>query len=262
MVSSDTSLAPDSTIKTASSVPAMTSSSDDSTCSAVVGLAISLPSTMPTRTAPTGPPNGIPARQSAADAPFRASTSGSFSWSAETARQMTWISFLKPLGNNGRMGRSISREVRISFSTGRPSRLKYPPGIRPPAYARSPANPELLDDRPVPLGVLLAQVLDQTPPLADQHQQTASRMVVLGVLLEVLGQAVDPLGEKRDLHLGRPRVSIVDAILLDEGLLLFDGQRHGASNRHVPGSPRLHLNGFKTPCFAANYGAMVPPAPR
>src|SRR5439155_1738750 len=47
---------------------------------------------------------------------------------------------------------------------------------------RSPANPELLDDRPVPLGVLLAQVLDQTPPLAAQHQQTASRMVVLGDL--------------------------------------------------------------------------------
>src|SRR5205814_200180 len=76
------------------------------------------------------------------------------------------------------------------------------------------------------------------------------------------GQAVDPLGEKRDLHLGRPRVSIVDAILLNEGLLLFDGQRHGASNRHVPGCPRLHLNGFKTPCFAAIYGAMVPSASR
>src|SRR5947209_4925404 len=110
---------------------------------------------------------------------------------------------------------------------------------------RSPANPELLDDRPVPLGVLLAQVLDQTPPLADQHQQTASRMVVLGVLLEVLGQAVDPLGEERDLHLGRPRVSIVDAILLNEGFLLFDGQRHEASNRHAQGSPGSTGTGSK-----------------
>ena len=89
MVSSATSLAPDSTIKTASSVPAMTSSSDDSACSPVVGLAMSLPSTMPTRTAPTGPSNGMPARQSAAEAPFMARTSGSFSWSAEMARQMT-----------------------------------------------------------------------------------------------------------------------------------------------------------------------------
>src|SRR4029077_5211330 len=53
------------------------------------------------------------------------------------------------------------------------------------------------------------------------------------------------LGEERDLHLGRPRVSIVDAILLNEGFLLFDGQRHGASNRHAPGSPSSTRTGSK-----------------
>ena len=34
-----------------------------------------------------------------------------------------------PSGNSGRIGRSIMRLVRISFSEGRPSRLMKPPGI-------------------------------------------------------------------------------------------------------------------------------------
>ena len=50
---------------------------------------------------------------------------------------MTWTSLRKPAGKSGRTGRSISREVRVSFFEGAPSRLKYPPGIRPPAYMRS-----------------------------------------------------------------------------------------------------------------------------
>ncbi len=133
MVSSSTSRAPASTIRTASSVAAMTRSSGERSCSLRVGLATNRPSTCPTRTAPTGPSNGIPLRHRAADAPFMASTSGSFSLSAEMARQITCTSLRKPLGNRGRIGRSMRREVRISCSAGRPSRLKYPPGIRPPA---------------------------------------------------------------------------------------------------------------------------------
>jgi hypothetical protein len=38
-----------------------------------------------------------------------------------------------PEGKSGRIGRSISRLVRISFSAALPSRLKKPPGIRPDA---------------------------------------------------------------------------------------------------------------------------------
>gem|GEM_PF-6150307 len=41
---------------------------------------------------------------------------------------MTCVSFLKPSTNSGRMGRSISREVRVSFSVGRPSLLKVAAG--------------------------------------------------------------------------------------------------------------------------------------
>ena len=40
---------------------------------------------------------------------------------------------MKPLGNSGRMGRSIWRAARIAFSLGRDSRLMKPPGILPAA---------------------------------------------------------------------------------------------------------------------------------
>jgi hypothetical protein len=47
--------------------------------------------------------------------------------------QMICTSLVNPLGNSGRTGRSMSRQVSVSFSVGRPSRLKNPPGILPAA---------------------------------------------------------------------------------------------------------------------------------
>ena len=86
-----------------------------------------------TRAAPIGPPNGIPEMDRAAEVPIRAAISGSWFLSADMTVATTCTSFMKPLGNSGRMGRSIRRQVRVSFSLGRPSRLKKPPGIRPAA---------------------------------------------------------------------------------------------------------------------------------
>src|SRR5260370_4318659 len=97
-----------------------------------------------------------------------------------------------------------------------------PCGVTP----RSPADSELVDDGAVALGVLALEVLEKAPALADEHQETPSGVVILGVLLEVIGEAVDALGEERDLHLGRPRIAFVDAELLDQALLLVDGQWH------------------------------------
>src|SRR6266850_724168 len=67
MTSSGSSFASDSTISTASLVPATTRSSWLSAISSSVGLSTySLP-TKPTRAAPIGPMNGAPDRQSAAE---------------------------------------------------------------------------------------------------------------------------------------------------------------------------------------------------
>ena len=91
------------------------------------------PSIRPTRTAAIGRSNGIAEIDSAAEAPVSASTSESFSSSADRSRAMTCVSRDHPAGNRGRIGRSIRRLVSTSFSVGLPSRLKKPPGIRPEA---------------------------------------------------------------------------------------------------------------------------------
>jgi hypothetical protein len=74
---------------------------------------------------------GSPDIVSAAETPTMATMSGSFSKSWVRTVQMTWVSFWKPLAKSGLIGLSIRRDVRVSFSLGRPSRLKKPPGILP-----------------------------------------------------------------------------------------------------------------------------------
>ena len=83
------------------------------------------------RTAPIGPSNGMPDTMSAADAPLIDATSCGFSRSAPMIVAMTCTSLRKPSGNDGRSGRSVSRQVRIAGSPGRPSRRKNDAGDLP-----------------------------------------------------------------------------------------------------------------------------------
>src|SRR5205085_3739610 len=93
--------------------------------------------------------------------------------------------------------------------------------------ARSSPQPELLDESAVAVEVLALEVVEQPPPLADEHQQAAPRVVVVLVLAEVLGEVVDAAREQRDLHLGRARIRVGLAELLDDFALLLGRQRHG-----------------------------------
>ena len=87
----------------------------------------------PTRTPAIVFSNGSDEIDSAAEAPVIARTSESFSVSAEMSSATICVSKNQPLGNSGRIGRSIRRLVSTSFSAGLPSRLKNPPGMRPDA---------------------------------------------------------------------------------------------------------------------------------
>ena len=136
------SVPPASTIMIATSPssrrrPATTISNVDSSPSWNVGCAIHSPSWCARRTAPIGPSNGMPETVSAADAPLIDATSCGFSRSAPRMVAMTCTSLRKSAGNDGRSGRSVSRQVRIACSPGRPSRRKNEPGILPAAYMRS-----------------------------------------------------------------------------------------------------------------------------
>ena len=74
-----------------------------------------------------------PEMERAAEVPIRDGISGSTSGLRDITVQMICTSLVYPFGNRGRTGRSIRRQVRISFSAGRPSRRKKPPGILPAA---------------------------------------------------------------------------------------------------------------------------------
>jgi polyribonucleotide nucleotidyltransferase len=50
---------------------------------------------------------------------------------ADSTKLIICVSLRQESGNSGRIGRSINLEVKTSFSDGRPSRLKNPPGIFP-----------------------------------------------------------------------------------------------------------------------------------
>ena len=78
----------------------------------------------PTRAPPIGPMNGAPDSVSAAEAATIATMSGSFSRSCDSTVMMTCVSQRQPSANSGRIGRSIRREVSVSFSVGPRSRLK------------------------------------------------------------------------------------------------------------------------------------------
>ncbi len=62
-----------------------------------------------------------------------AMTSPAFSLSKLMTLQMICVSIFQPLGNSGRIGRSIRRQTRTSSLVVRPSRRKKLPGILPAA---------------------------------------------------------------------------------------------------------------------------------
>src|SRR5690606_34562646 len=67
----------------------------------------------------------------------------------------------------------------------------------------------------------------------DHLQESPPRVMVLLVGLQVLGELVDPLGEDRDLHLGRARVGLVAAVAVDDLRLRVLGQ-HAVSPLSQP----------------------------
>ena len=93
--------------------------------------------TRPTRTVAIGPWKGALEIETAAEAATPAMTSESFSPSWLMTQHWIWTSSMNPSGKSGRIGRSIIRIVRISFSFGAPSRLRNPPGNLPAALVRS-----------------------------------------------------------------------------------------------------------------------------
>ena len=75
------------------------------------------------------------------------------------------------------------------------------------------AQTKRLDDRAVPLNVLVAKVIEQIAALSDELQQAAAAGEVLLMGLEMPRQVVDAFREERNLHLRRTRVGLVGTVL-------------------------------------------------
>lgn len=59
---------------------------------------------------------------------------------------------------------------------------------------------KLSDQLPVLVGIRLLEIVQQFAALADHFQESAARMVILHMRFEMIGKAVDPGGQKRDLN--------------------------------------------------------------
>ncbi len=88
------------------------------------------------------------------------------------------------------------------------------------AFFLSP-DPELPDEGAVALHVDVPQVVQQTPLLANQEQEAAAGVVVLGVNLQVLCELPDARVRKRDLDLGRTGVLLRSPVSGDQLALDF-----------------------------------------
>ena len=70
-------------------------------------------------------------------------------------------------------------------------------------------NLEFFCNRLIAGQVGLVEIIQQTAALSDHFQQTAPGAVVLDVLLQMLSQVINSLGQKGDLHVGGPCVLVV-----------------------------------------------------
>src|SRR5215207_2883000 len=84
---------------------------------------------------------------------------------------------------------------------------------------RLAAQTETLDELAVAVDVDIGEVAEQTTTLTDEEEQATTRVVVVLVLLQVLGEVLDPLGEDRDLDLRGSSVTGVGRVLFDDRLL-------------------------------------------
>jgi hypothetical protein len=83
-----------------------------------------------------------------------------------------------------------------------------------------------LNELAVLVSVGALQIIEQLAPLADHLEQSPAGMVILDIALEVIGQAVDAGGEKRNLHFRGSGVAGSALMIRYDLRLLRNGHRH------------------------------------
>jgi hypothetical protein len=81
--------------------------------------------------------------------------------------------------------------------------------------ARLMPKVQLPDQILVTISFRFAQIIEQTPALRDHFEQAAPRRMIFPVNLEVLSQMLDPVREKRDLHIRAAGIFVMQLELLE-----------------------------------------------
>jgi hypothetical protein len=88
------------------------------------------------------------------------------------------------------------------------------------------AQPQLLDQHAVTVGIARLQIVEQLAPPRHHSQQTAPRVMVFDIALEMIIEAIDARGQQRDLNLGRPGVAGCALMLGDDLRLVLNRDFH------------------------------------
>ena len=88
------------------------------------------------------------------------------------------------------------------------------------------ANAELSDDLVILANVRAFEIIQEFPSPRDHLQQSATRIVVLFVDLEMFRQLVDALRKQCDLYMRRTRVRIVTLVIRNYLFFNFFNCRH------------------------------------
>src|SRR5262245_34472608 len=85
---------------------------------------------------------------------------------------------------------------------------------------------ERLDHGAIAVDVLGLEIVQEATALADQHEQAATRMVILRVHLEVLGEIRNTFRKQRDVNFGRPGITGLPREFLHDCRLTFRCEGH------------------------------------
>jgi len=92
--------------------------------------------------------------------------------------------------------------------------MQAPPGLNCEQVAEKKkvllSELQLFGNRLVTIHIYGLQVIQQPAAFTDHHQQSPARTMVFLVLLQVLSQMVDPVGQQCNLHIGRACIPLVN----------------------------------------------------
>jgi hypothetical protein len=89
---------------------------------------------------------------------------------------------------------------------------------------------QFADEAAIAIMITDGKILQQAVAISDHHQQTAAGRVVFLMRFQVFREMIDPLGQQRDLDIGRAGVAFMQMMFLNN--LRFDFfSRHDSSPR-------------------------------